>query len=77
MRDNIMESARVLFTQKGIRNSSLRDIAQYVGISDGHLRYYFKTKESLILATFEQMEQQIAAFADTVFPPTAQTILGA
>ena len=63
MKDKILLSAVKVFNQKGIKNSSLRDIAKEIPISDGHLRYYFKTKEELILATFSEMDQEIAAFA--------------
>ncbi|WP_460672331.1 TetR/AcrR family transcriptional regulator [Larkinella ripae] len=75
MKDKISEAARETFNRRGIRNTTLRDIAEQLAISDGHLRYYFKTKESLILATFQQMEQQIAAFANDASASTAQSIL--
>lgn len=75
MRKKIIECARETFNRKGIRNTTLRDIAEQLLMSDGHLRYYFKTKESLILATFRQMEQQIAAFAGNATSSTAQSIL--
>ncbi|MBB5285447.1 AcrR family transcriptional regulator [Rhabdobacter roseus] len=63
MKEKIVEQAAKVFNQKGIERSTLRDIAQELSISDGHLRYYFKTKESLILAIFSTMEQEIAALA--------------
>ena len=62
MKDKIVRCAHGVFNQKGIRNTTLRDIAQQVPISDGHLRYYFNTKEALIMALFAQMDQEIGSF---------------
>lgn len=77
MRDNIISHAREVFNRKGIRNSTLRDIAKEIPISDGHLRYYFKTKEDLILSAFSEMEQEIASFAGegNINRTDAQTII--
>ncbi len=63
MREKILLCARNVFNKKGIQQSTLRDIATYASISDGHLRYYFKTKEELILAVFSQMDEAIVVFA--------------
>ncbi|WP_187263978.1 TetR/AcrR family transcriptional regulator [Pontibacter beigongshangensis] len=79
MREKILAAAIELFNSKGIRSSTLRDIAKEISISDGHLRYYFKTKEDLILATFSEMEQTIASFAeeDNTTSPGAGAMLAA
>ena len=52
MREKIISQAVEVFNRKGISKTTLRDIARELAISDGHLRYYFKTKEELVLATF-------------------------
>jgi AcrR family transcriptional regulator len=62
-KEQIIASALDTFNEKGLTAASLRDIASRLGISDGHLRYYFKTKEDLVLATFEAMDAAILSRA--------------
>ncbi|WP_247236385.1 TetR/AcrR family transcriptional regulator [Telluribacter sp. SYSU D00476] len=77
MRETIIASAIGVFNTKGIKNSSLRDIADQLSISDGHLRYYFRTKEDLLLAVFAEMDEAILAVASekTVHDSIAQAII--
>jgi AcrR family transcriptional regulator len=58
-KEQIVAAALDTFNEKGLMGASLRDIASRLGISDGHLRYYFKTKEDLVLAAFEAMDAEI------------------
>lgn len=51
----ILEVALNLFNREGALSTSLRQIAAEMSISDGNLRYYYKTKEILVLKLFEQM----------------------
>ncbi|MCP4438553.1 MAG: TetR/AcrR family transcriptional regulator [Aureispira sp.] len=53
--DQILEDALGLFNTHGAMSTSLRQIASQMEISDGNLRYYYKTKEVLVLRLFEQM----------------------
>lgn len=59
MRTKILETAIELFNEKGINHTSFRDIASNLAISDGHVRYYFKTKELLLMAIFEELDNEI------------------
>ena len=63
MKEKIVSQAIEVFNKKGISKTTLRDIARELTISDGHLRYYFKTKEELVLTLFSEMEKEIAANA--------------
>lgn len=47
-RQNILDAASKLMTQKGIKNTSLADIAKEVGISKGTLYYYYSSKDDII-----------------------------
>ncbi|GGK64707.1 TetR/AcrR family transcriptional regulator [Rufibacter glacialis] len=67
MREEIVTQAVAAFNRKGISNTSLRDIAQELSISDGHLRYYFKTKEELVLTIFSGMAEEIASQATQLY----------
>ncbi|EON79003.1 regulatory protein, TetR [Lunatimonas lonarensis] len=55
----IISAAVTLFNEKGLIQTSFRDIGEALGISDGHVRYYFRTKEALLLAVFNQMDEEI------------------
>ena len=59
MRNKILETAIKLFNEKGINQTSFRDIASNLEISDGHVRYYFKTKEILLMSIFKELDNEI------------------
>lgn len=63
MKEKIISQAVEVFNRKGISKTTLRDVARELTISDGHLRYYFKTKEDLVHAIFSEMEREITAYA--------------
>jgi AcrR family transcriptional regulator len=67
-KEQIIASALDTFNEKGLTAASLRDVASRLGISDGHLRYYFKTREDLVLATFEAMDAAILSRAKAPVP---------
>jgi AcrR family transcriptional regulator len=46
-RDDIVEAARRLFAAKGIRATTVRDIAQASGLTEGALYRHFSSKEEL------------------------------
>lgn len=46
--DKIINVAEAIISAKGIRDTSLKDIAKAAGISKGTLYYHYATKESLI-----------------------------
>lgn len=48
-RDDIIEAAAALFATKGYAATSIRDIAQEVGILSGSLYYHFSSKEEILL----------------------------
>ena len=50
IKQEIMDTARHLFSQQGFQNTSMRDIAAVLNISVGNLTYHFKKKEDLIEA---------------------------
>jgi AcrR family transcriptional regulator len=43
-----IKSAAAVFAEKGFHGSSTRDIAEHMGIKQGSLYYYFKSKEEAL-----------------------------
>ncbi len=54
-RERILRSAQVLFAQGGYDGTSLRAIAEHVGVSTPALYWHFKSKDEIYLAAVEKM----------------------
>lgn len=64
-RDRLVEAADTLFHQQGVGNTTLANIAALADVPLGNVYYYFKSKDSIILAVIERRKKQLAAlFAD-------------
>lgn len=75
--EQILETAKSLFIQKGYHGLSMREISDALGVSKASLYYYFKDKEELFLAILkiylEDMNGQLTQItAQTV--PSSQKI---
>ena len=46
-----------LFNERGVSNVTTAEIAATVGINQGNLYYYFKRKEQIVVALFDEFEQ--------------------
>ena len=55
-REKILRGALEYFGQKGYWGSSMRDIADHVGMSQASMRYYFGTKIALLTAVLEERD---------------------
>jgi AcrR family transcriptional regulator len=51
-RQEIIDAAQQLFTQKGFDQTSVSDITDLVGLSHGAFFYYFKSKNDLFIHFF-------------------------
>lgn len=51
----ILLTAQKLFSEKGYRNTSIRDIADRVGTNCSMINYHFKTKENLYIQIIENL----------------------
>ncbi len=56
----IIQESINLFNEKGCINTSTRHIASKLGISVGNLYYYFKNKEEIIIAIYEEFMSLIS-----------------
>jgi AcrR family transcriptional regulator len=59
-RQRIVETALALFEQRGYAETTLRDIADEADISIGLTYRYFRRKEELVLALYEQLSVEVA-----------------
>jgi AcrR family transcriptional regulator len=60
-KDKILEVSLDLFAAKGFRGTSIRDIANAVGISISNIYHYFGNKEGVLLAILQRSAEDIAA----------------
>ncbi|MDX1804386.1 MAG: TetR family transcriptional regulator [Alcanivorax sp.] len=82
--DRILDTAEVLFAQKGFAETSLRAITSKAGVNLAAVNYHFGSKEALIQAVFERFltpfSVALAAKLDELeaagTPDTPDTILG-
>ncbi|WNJ19972.1 TetR/AcrR family transcriptional regulator [Pontibacter sp. G13] len=58
-RDKILACALELFNKQGIATVSSRNISDQLGISYGNLCYHFPKKDDIILALFQQMQEEL------------------
>jgi len=63
----ILEAARTVFLRHGTAGTRMQEIAAEAGVNQALLHYYFRTKERLSAAVFQQV-------ASRIFPALAQTL---
>jgi AcrR family transcriptional regulator len=51
-RDKILLASLKLFSEKGIRETTIKDIAKEVGITEGAIYRHFKSKDEIVLGLF-------------------------
>jgi AcrR family transcriptional regulator len=57
-KDQIMNAAEEVFSQKGFSDARMDDIAEETGLSKGTLYLYYKSKDNLILAILDRIFQR-------------------
>ena len=63
----ILEAARTVFLRHGTAGARMQEIAAEAGVNQSLLHYYFRTKERLSAAVFQQV-------ASRIFPALVQTL---
>lgn len=58
-RTRIQEIALRLFIEQGYEATSLREIAEELGVTKAALYYHFKTKDDIVASLVEQRQQQL------------------
>lgn len=62
-RDQIVEAAMDIIATRGLHELSLKEIEKKTGMARGHLTYYFRHKEDILLAVFDRMLDRMIADA--------------
>ena len=65
-RNDILLAAAALFASKGYAATSIRDIAESVGLLSGSLYYHFNSKEEILLEAHAEGVTQVMAAVETV-----------
>ena len=65
--EKIMNAAREVFTQKGFAATRMQEIADVAGINKGLLHYYFRSKNKLFHAVFDEAFGQFVLRINEVF----------
>jgi AcrR family transcriptional regulator len=60
-RDRILDAALTLFAEKGYEATSMREIAEQLGMTKAALYYHFDGKDSIVLALLADIETQVDA----------------
>lgn len=60
----LLDTAELLFSQRGFEGTSVRDIAEVAGINTAMISYYFGSKEKLMEAIFERRSMNIKEKVD-------------
>jgi AcrR family transcriptional regulator len=55
----ILEAARQVFAEQGFHGARMSDIAQTIGVSQGTMYHYFRSKDELFLAVLNVWNEQI------------------
>lgn len=73
-RDRILHAAARLFHERGYKGTTVRDIADAVGILSGSLFYHFRTKEEMLLEIMREAALTLCIRAEEVLSRTASPV---
>ena len=60
-REQLLATAMSTIAEHGLDRLTMAGLGRIVGMSSGHLLYYFKTKDELLLQTLQWSEEQLGA----------------
>ncbi len=80
-REQILDAAARVFSERGFHQARSRDVAEEAGVSNGTVYNYFKSKEDILLGLLDRLnetanrEAQMTALVDGDFRTMAETLL--
>lgn len=72
-REEVLAAAMEMIAQRGLEKLTMAALGHEVGMSSGHLLYYFRSKDELLLRTLEWSEGRLGAERGRVLSATART----
>jgi AcrR family transcriptional regulator len=60
-RESVLSAAMATIAERGLDGLTMAGLGREVGMSSGHLLYYFRTKDELLLQTLEWSESRLGA----------------
>ncbi|MEU9557881.1 TetR/AcrR family transcriptional regulator [Streptomyces fumanus] len=60
-REDLLAAAMAMIAERGLERLTMAALGREVGMSSGHLLYYFRTKDELLLQTLEWSEGRLGA----------------
>ncbi|WP_055703174.1 MULTISPECIES: TetR/AcrR family transcriptional regulator [Streptomyces] len=60
-REDVLAAAMEMIAERGLEKLTMAALGRAVGMSSGHLLYYFRTKDELLLRTLEWSEGRLGA----------------
>lgn len=85
-RAQLLETALDLFAEKGVENTTIKDIANSIGVAQGLVYHYFDSKNELLMAVIERygpftpvrelIERMSGRPANEALPEMAHTMYG-
>src|SRR6059058_5044611 len=74
-RSRVQKVALELFAEQGYEKTSLREIAERLGVTKAALYYHFKSKEDIVASLFAELKDEIDAIVDwaAAEPPGPET----
>lgn len=73
-RRDIAKAAGALFAEQGVRGTTVRDIAEAVGILSGSLYHHFKTKNDIVHELMQRYGQDLVARYERAAAPGGPSI---
>ena len=55
----VLAAARTVFAKKGLASAKIEDVALEAGIGKGTVYEYFKSKDDIFFALFEEMKREL------------------
>jgi AcrR family transcriptional regulator len=65
-RARILAAALAVFRERGFEAATMREIAAAAGMAVGAAYYYFDSKDALVMAFYEQAQEEMAAQAERI-----------
>ncbi|MER7706572.1 TetR/AcrR family transcriptional regulator [Kitasatospora sp. NPDC097605] len=60
-REEVLATAMAMIAERGLEKLTMAALGREVGMSSGHLLYYFRTKDEVLLGTLEWSEARLGA----------------